>query len=62
MIDALLIFIMAASLFCWAVAELHAFGKRRRAKRYRIDRVDPRCERSGSQEEFLRRIRAGGVR
>jgi tRNA A-37 threonylcarbamoyl transferase component Bud32 len=62
MIDALLIFIMVASLLCWGGAELHALGKRRRAKRYRVDRIDPRCERSGSQEEFLRRIRAGGVR
>jgi tRNA A-37 threonylcarbamoyl transferase component Bud32 len=53
---------MGVCLLCWAVAEIEAFSKRRRRKRYRIDRIDPRCERSGSQEEFLRRIRAGGAK
>ncbi len=36
---------------------------RRHNRRYRFDRIDvTRCERAGSQDEFMRRLRSGGVR
>jgi hypothetical protein len=33
-----------------------------RSRPRRITRVEPRCERAGSQAEFTRRMRAGGAR
>lgn len=48
-------------VLCGAVTML-VDGLRSRRKRERITRVEPRCERTGSQDEFMRRLRAGGVR
>jgi hypothetical protein len=37
--------------------------RHKRRARWNVERVDlPRCERPGSQDEFSRRLRAGGAR
>ena len=48
-------------VLCGAVTML-VDALRGRRQRERITRVEPRCERAGSQDEFMRRLRSGGAR
>jgi hypothetical protein len=61
MFDLWFLFVLAAFLVCWAVAYVRERIRRWR-NRWRITSVSPQCERAGSQGEFYRRLRHGGVR
>lgn len=47
---------------CWAVCAVVERIALCRHQRHQITRIEPRCERAGSQAEFERRMRAGGAR
>ena len=49
----LLVFLLAAGFVQWLV-------ERPKRKQRRVFRVDQRCERTGSQAEFSRRLKARG--
>lgn len=58
----LLLIVGAAVVAVTAIAE-HFARYRDLCRRARLDGVDARrCERAGSQDEFVRRLRAGGGR
>lgn len=56
MMDAALVIFILVSIVLWIGAELWALSKRRSRNRWRVDRVEPQCERAGSQQSFNRQV------
>lgn len=53
--------ILGACIALWLIAEVRAWWKRRRDRRFTVRSIDPSCERAGSQASLTRILR-GGVR